>query len=333
MTTPLVSVLMTAFNREAFLPASIESVLAQSLGDFELIITDDRSTDGTLAIAHEYARRDPRIRVYLNDRNIGDYANRNHTASLAAGEFLKFHDSDDVLYPHCLDVMTTWLAAEPRAGFGLSSSASWSGGPAPMLSTPRMSYQREFLGYGAFNAGPAGALFRTRVFRDLGGFDDHGAASDYIFWLRACAAYPVLLLPGDLFWYRLHPGQSLQSRAASVAYAQVPGHAWRALRRDDCPLTREERERAKKNMAFATAKQAWRAARSGSWRLAALRLQSSGITPGEWLAYLRRPRRSASAGSPIDEHGDYVLPAWCGPAHPARTPEPAVTVDRPSSDT
>jgi hypothetical protein len=187
-----------------------------------------------------------------------------------------------------------------------------------MLSTPRMSYQREFLGYGAFNAGPAGALFRTNVFRDLSGFEDHGAASDHLFWLRACTKYPVLLLPGDLFWYRVHSGQSFQSDAAAVSYAQVPKLSWRALLSADCPLIEEERERAKKNLAFATAKQIWRAAMSGHWRIALLRLRDSGITPGEWLAYLRRPQRFALAGTPLDEHGGYAIPAWCRSAPPAR---------------
>src|SRR6266850_7175849 len=133
MAAPLVSVLITAFNRERYLPASIESVLAQSCGDFELIVTDDRSSDATLAVAHEYARRDPRIRVHANARNLGDYPNRNHAASLALGRFLKFHDSDDVMYPHCLEVMAACLSAEPLAGFGLSSSGSWAGGPVPIL--------------------------------------------------------------------------------------------------------------------------------------------------------------------------------------------------------
>jgi glycosyltransferase involved in cell wall biosynthesis len=327
MATPLVSVLMTAFNREAFLAASIESVLAQSLGDFELIITDDRSSDATVAVAQEYARRDSRIRVHVNARNLGDYANRNYAASLASGEFLKYHDSDDILYPHCLAVMTACLAAEPRAGFGLSTGSSWPGGPAPMLSTPRMSYQREFLGHGAFNAGPAGALFRTHVFRELGGFDDHGAASDYVFWLRACATYPVVLLPADLFWYRVHSGQSLQSAAGAGAYARVPGHTWRALLSADCPLTAEEREQARRNIAFATAKQTWRSARSGHWRIAYLRLRHAGITPGEWLTYLRRPRRSALAGTPLDARGDYLVPSWF------RMPRAGVTSAPPSADT
>jgi len=97
MTVPLVSVLLTAFNRESYLAASIESVLAQTWGDFELIVVDDRSTDGTIDIARRYERLDSRVRVVLNERNYGQFANRNHAASLVTAPFLKFHDSDDLM--------------------------------------------------------------------------------------------------------------------------------------------------------------------------------------------------------------------------------------------
>jgi len=293
---PLVSVLMTAYNREAFLPAAIESVLSQWWSDFELVVVDDRSSDRTLDIAREYARRDDRIRVHANERNLGDYANRNHAASFARGEFLKFHDSDDIMYPHCLAVMVAALQAEPRAGFGLSRSRAWPGGPVPMFLTPRQAYQREFLGFGMFMCGPAGALFRTEVFRELGGFQDFGAPSDTIFWMRACARYPVLLLPADLFYYREHPGQTLRAPYVARQYAQVPAHMWRALADPDCLLDDRERAVARRNVAFNTAKSIWRAARTRDFGLAWQRLVASEITPVEWLRYLKPPRRSVLAG-------------------------------------
>jgi hypothetical protein len=294
--SPRVSVLMTAYNRESFVSAAIDSVLTQWWTDFELIVVDDGSSDRTLEIARECARRDPRVRVYANERNLGDYANRNHAASLARGEFLKFHDSDDIMYPHCLSVMVPALQAEPTAGFGLTSSRAWPGGRVPMVLTPKQAYQREFLGYGLFMCGPAGALFRADVFRDLGGFQDFGAPSDTVFWTRACARYPVLLLPGDLFYYREHDGQSLRASHAALQYAKVPAHMWTALAARDCPLDEPERALARRNLAFATAKSAWRAAREGNFRLAWRRLEASEITAGEWFRHLRPPRRSPLAG-------------------------------------
>src|SRR5262245_32512875 len=137
MSVPGVSILLTSFNREDFLAASIESVLAQSFGDFELLIVDDRSTDATVEIARKYEHLDSRVRLVINERNLGQFANRNHSASLASAPLLKFHDSDDLMYPHCLSVMVPAMRSMPQAGFGLSNSQAWPGGPVPMFLTPR----------------------------------------------------------------------------------------------------------------------------------------------------------------------------------------------------
>src|SRR5258708_6892254 len=81
--TPLISVLMTSYNREDFISEAVESVLAQTCGNFELIVSDDCSTDRTLDIVRSYASKDSRIRISVNERNLGDYRNRNRAASLA----------------------------------------------------------------------------------------------------------------------------------------------------------------------------------------------------------------------------------------------------------
>jgi hypothetical protein len=307
---PAVSVLMTAFNRERYVAAAIESVLAQTFGDFELIVVDDRSEDRTVEIARGY-ERDPRVRVVVNERNLGDYPNRNRAAALARGEFLKYHDSDDLMYLHCLETMVGMLRAAPGAGFGMSTGSSWPGGPCPMLLTPRMSYQREFLGSGLFKCGPAGALFRATVFAELGGFPDAGVGSDYLFWLEACAKVCVALMPADLFWYRAHAGQELQKDSAPWEYAVAAGGAWRALNEPGCPLSSDEREQAKRNWAFTLARGAWREARAGRWGVAATQLRHAGLEWRDWALYLRPPLRDPYAGTPLDRHGEYVftLPA------------------------
>ena len=137
---PAVSVLMTAFNRELYVGPAIESVLAQTLGDFELVVVDDGSGDRTVDIARSY-EADPRVRVIVNERNLGDYPNRNRAAALARGRFIKYHDSDDVMYAHCLETMVGALDTMPEAGFGLSVDSASSGGhdspdgPCPPLLT------------------------------------------------------------------------------------------------------------------------------------------------------------------------------------------------------
>lgn len=308
--TPAVSVLMTAFNRERYIGASIESVLAQRFTDFELLITDNQSTDGTLAVARAWAARDARIRVEVNERNLGQFGNRNRAASLARGRFLKYHDSDDLMYPHCLEQMVGHLEAEPRAGFALSTAWAWPGGPMPMLLTPRQCYQREFLGFGMFMCGPACGLFRTDVFRDLGGFPDEGVHSDHLFWLKACARQHVLLLPADLFWYRTHAGQEYASDRAAREYARVPGRVWAALADAACPLDGADLEQARRNHAWGVFKHTARDVRAGRLGLAVYRLRAAGMSPADWLRYLRRPRRTATAGVPVDASGDPPTPAW-----------------------
>jgi glycosyltransferase involved in cell wall biosynthesis len=296
--TPTVSVLVTSYNRETYIAQSIESVLAQTFTDFELIVCDDASSDRSVEIASGYERCDSRVRVAVNARNLGDYGNRRQAASLATGRYLKYHDSDDVMYPHCLATMVGPLEIEPRAGFALSGSRSWPGGACPMLLTPALAYEREFLGGGLFHLGPAAALFRTGVFRDLGGFPEMGVASDYLFWVRACARVNVLLLPGDLFYYRIHAGQEASRNGADLQYARASAVAWRALNAPDCPLSGDACEQAKRNWLFTVARGAWRQARRGRFGAAAHIVRHADVSAVDWLRYLRPPHRHPSAGTP-----------------------------------
>jgi glycosyltransferase involved in cell wall biosynthesis len=137
MSTPLVSVLMTAYNREKYIDEAIESVLASSYRNLELIVVDDCSKDRSVEIARTYAAKDDRVKVYVNETNLGDYPNRNRAASLARGEYIKYADSDDIMFPSCLKKMVTPMIqfaplsttalkfAPPRARPIWSTSAAW----------------------------------------------------------------------------------------------------------------------------------------------------------------------------------------------------------------
>jgi glycosyltransferase involved in cell wall biosynthesis len=307
---PTVSVLVTAYNRERYLGAAIESVLAQRFTDFEVIITDNQSTDGTAAIARAYASRDPRIRVEINERNLGQFGNRNRAASLARGRYLKYHDSDDVMYPHCLEVMVGLLEACPDAALALTASRAWEGGPTPMLLSPREAYRREFLGSGLFMGGPACGLIRTDVFKAVGGFADVGVHADYLFWMHACARHSVLLVPGDLFWYRVHPGQLLTSPDAARDYARQNEVVWALLGSAECPLDTDERRLARRNQAWTVAKQTLRDLRQGRFALAWYRVRHSGMGLADWMRVVRGPARDRLSGTPLDADGEFVVPEW-----------------------
>lgn len=92
----LVSIIMPAYNAAKTLPQAVTSALAQTYGNFELIIIDDCSTDGTGALAQDYCRQDPRIRLLSNRHNSGASQTRHNGVAQARGQWLAFLDSDDV---------------------------------------------------------------------------------------------------------------------------------------------------------------------------------------------------------------------------------------------
>ena len=108
---PQVSVVIPAYNRAATIAAAIESVLRQTWGDFELIVVDDGSTDGTLAAAAEV--EDPRVRLVANPRNMGAAGARNTGVAEARGTWVAFQDSDDEWLPGKLEKQMARLAANP----------------------------------------------------------------------------------------------------------------------------------------------------------------------------------------------------------------------------
>lgn len=294
-----ITVVITAYNRERFIAEALESVLAQTVRDIAVLVVDDHSQDATAAVADAIAARDGRVRVVRNAHNRGDYPNRNYAASLVQTPYFKFHDSDDVMYPHCVEVMWGMLREATEAGFALSASVAWPGAPCPMLLTPRQSFQREFLGAGLFHLGPACALFRTDVFRRLGGLPEQGHGSDFLFWLAACREVPVVLVPGDLFFWREHETQESRKATDPPDQARAKGFAWRALADERCPLSAEEREIARRNYAYIVAREIYRRVRAGKPDIALLHWRHSGLTATDWLRYLRRPQRSKFAGTPV----------------------------------
>lgn len=103
--TPLVSVIMPAYNAAPFIEEAVFSVLNQSISDLELIVIDDCSKDRTPDILRGLADRDGRIRVVVNDENMGVARTRNRGLSLFRGEYVAFLDSDDYWKPRMLEKM------------------------------------------------------------------------------------------------------------------------------------------------------------------------------------------------------------------------------------
>jgi glycosyltransferase involved in cell wall biosynthesis len=103
--TPRASICIPSYNGAPFIAQAIESALAQTFPDFELLVVDDGSTDGTLEIAEAFAVRDPRVKVHRNTSNFGLPRNWDRCRELASGEWIIFLFQDDLQRPHCLEQM------------------------------------------------------------------------------------------------------------------------------------------------------------------------------------------------------------------------------------
>lgn len=210
MNTPLVSVLMTSYNREKYIAYAIESVLASTYSHFELIITDDGSKDRTVEIARKYAQQDERVKVFLNEKNLGDYPNRNKAASYAGGKYLKYVDADDYIYPRGLEILVEMMEQFPEAGWGLCSLDQYVGKPFPFMLSPSEAYLFNYKGPGLFHKAPLSSIIRRDVFEQVGGFNPIRMAGDFDMWNRLARYFPVVLMPQGIVWYREHGEQEVK---------------------------------------------------------------------------------------------------------------------------
>ena len=112
-TNPLISVCMAVYNAERYVAEAVESILNQTFGDFEFLILDDGSTDGSLDILRRYAERDPRIRL-TSRPNQGLVASLNELVDQARGEFIARMDADDVSLPERFQREVDYLRDHPE---------------------------------------------------------------------------------------------------------------------------------------------------------------------------------------------------------------------------
>jgi glycosyltransferase involved in cell wall biosynthesis len=239
--SPIVSVLMTAYNREKYISKAIDSVLTSTFVNFELIIVDDCSSDTTLEIAKAYEAKDNRVKVYVNEKNLGDYPNRNIAASYASGKYIKYLDSDDIMYPHCLQVMVNAIEQFPSAGYGLSCLGD-NHTPYPKMLSPKEAYLENFNGLSHFDRAPGSSIINRQIFNDLGGFSGERMIGDNELWLKISRTYPLVKFQVDLYWARTHEGQESQSNYAKSYKILRKKIFFEAINHKDCPLTPKEKK-------------------------------------------------------------------------------------------
>ena len=218
---PLVSVLMTAYNREQYIAEAIESVLASSYTNFELIIVDDCSSDATVNIAKTYEAKDQRIKIYVNEKNLGQFPNRNKAASYANGKYLKYLDSDDKILNFGLAYCVEEMEKYPEAGLGMYCLYSTDNNKSACWTSERI-VREHFFGKLKLATGPSGIIIKRDKFIEIGGFDTRfGVPSDTFFNIKFASQSPVVLLPVWFIFYRRHEGQEINNRMDFLKYGHL----------------------------------------------------------------------------------------------------------------
>lgn len=226
---PAVTVMMAAHNAERWIGQAVESVLAQTLPIFELIICDDASTDRTVRIAERYLR-DARVRLIVNPVPLGAAAARNRILRAARGKFLAVCDAEDAMRPTHLKRFVEILENRPRTGWVYADRLIISAGGRPLSIQPALSPLHR--GRMLRKACPphAGSMLRREWVEAAGGYDERCLShAGYALGLRFPKRNRPLPLAGEIHYHvREHPDRI--DRTNPWAHAEIRRAAREAAR-------------------------------------------------------------------------------------------------------
>lgn len=234
MTDPLVSVVVPAYNRESLLPRALDSVLAQTYDHWECIVSDNASTDGSLSVAEEYARRDTRFRVLRNPTNDGPVANWLRGTLEARGDLVKLLFSDDWMDKECLEAAVRAFDENADLGFvyfavEYENQTAVDASREDGLQPSRLFLWRSLVSHGDVPVSPTAGVFRRddvvvsldRSLRDERfDYEGTGAGYDQTIYLDAAEHSPYVYFVGSS---SVHYGTGPESITMTVN-ATRPGH-------------------------------------------------------------------------------------------------------------
>jgi glycosyltransferase involved in cell wall biosynthesis len=197
---PPISVVMPVYNARPYLDEAVDSILGQSMRDFEFIIYDDGSTDGSYERLQEWATRDSRIELVRGARNLGPAASSNEVVRHASAPLIARMDADDISCPDRLERQAEALKENPDAGIVASMCETIDSGGMHIRGAEVWRLTRNSW----FTPFPHGSMmFRRSLYDSLGGYRDECEYwEDLDFVLRASRQTRILVFPRPLYRYR-----------------------------------------------------------------------------------------------------------------------------------
>ncbi len=211
---PTVSVIIPSYNHERFVEAAVRSVLGQTFQDFEIVVVDDGSSDGTPDVVKKI--KDPRISLHVFDKNRGACAAANECIARSRGRFVAMLSSDDMFLPHRLEMQVLFLEKNPGFGavFGLASLVDESGAPFvnerhhytsifKQPNRPRAQWLNRFFHQGNCLCHPS-MLIRRECYDSVGNYDNRLAQlPDFDFYVRLCMKHEIHIIQEPLINFRI----------------------------------------------------------------------------------------------------------------------------------
>jgi glycosyltransferase involved in cell wall biosynthesis len=233
---PLVAVVLIFLNEERFLEEAVQSVRAQTLTDWELVLVDDGSTDRSTSIARDFAAQDERIRYveHPGHANRGMAASRNFGVAHATAPYIAFLDGDDVWVPGKLAEQVDVLDAMPDVALVNGAVLDWwswnptsskpdvlhsiAGAADQRLNPPEAALAVRPLGRG--NTGAVDLLVRRNAFEAVGGFEEHfrGMFEDQSFLVKVYLRYPIYVSSRAWIFYRQHDASCCSQTSRTAFY-------------------------------------------------------------------------------------------------------------------
>ena len=210
-----VSIVMPAYNSEAFIAEAIASVHGQTYSYWDLIVVDDCSRDGTVRVAREWAERDPRVTVLSSPANGGTAAARNLGLSHCEGRYIAFLDADDVWAPEKLEKQLTFMA-QYNAGFSFTTYQKFRpAGLGSVIGASRTVSWRDMLK--GNRIGCSTVMLDTRLFPQIRFPTGLGRQEDYALWLSLLRGGGLAYgLNEPLVRYRVHEASKSARKLPSV---------------------------------------------------------------------------------------------------------------------
>lgn len=205
--TPLISVIMPLYNAERFVGESIENVLRQTVGDFELIVIDDASTDASAEIAHAYAAKDDRIVLMHNELNSGAARTRNRALDAARGKFITFMDADDLCSPERFAKQLAFFERHPQTDicgsyYTMFGTRGGGGNDELKIQVPLTHEEIQYQLFFGCPFGMSSVMLRSEPFKRTGIRFRECMAEDYQLWVDLSEHLRMANIPEYLTFYR-----------------------------------------------------------------------------------------------------------------------------------